>query len=80
MAVACLVDLDVRKLRDEVSLIGRAIGVEMTDAMIERARGAAAGLSQVRVTERFDCFRATTKAKTARKFGVHGANLFAQRP
>jgi hypothetical protein len=38
------------------------------------------GLTDVRNTQRFDCFRATSKEETARKFGVHGVNLFARRP
>ena len=38
------------------------------------------GLVDVSVVARFDCFRATTKEKTARKFGVHGTNVFARKP
>jgi hypothetical protein len=34
----------------------------------------------VHITARFDCFRATAKEKTARKFGVHGVNVFARKP
>jgi hypothetical protein len=37
-------------------------------------------LKDVRITERFDCFRATSKEPTARKYGVHGANIFARKP
>ncbi|MBI3895778.1 MAG: hypothetical protein HY313_07580 [Acidobacteria bacterium] len=37
------------------------------------------GFSDVRVTHRFDCFRATTKEQTARKFGVRGANVFGRK-
>jgi hypothetical protein len=33
----------------------------------------------VRIVERFDCFRATTKESTARKYGVHGANIFGRK-
>jgi hypothetical protein len=40
----------------------------------------AIGLEEVRITARFDCFRATSKEKTARKFGVHGVNVFARKP
>jgi hypothetical protein len=35
------------------------------------------GLDEVQITARFDCFRATSKEKTARKYGVHGVNVFA---
>jgi hypothetical protein len=35
------------------------------------------GLVNARVVARFDCFRGTSKEKTARKFGVHGMNAFA---
>jgi hypothetical protein len=38
------------------------------------------GLEDVRITGRFDCFRATSKEKTARKYGVHGVNVFARKP
>jgi hypothetical protein len=38
------------------------------------------GFEEVRILERYDCFRATTKEPTARKYGVHGANIFACRP
>ncbi len=38
------------------------------------------GFDDVRVTARFDCFRNTKKEKTARKYGVHGANVFARKP
>jgi hypothetical protein len=41
---------------------------------------ARAGLEAVRVTQHFDCFRDTPKEKTARKFGVQGANIFARKP
>ena len=37
------------------------------------------GFEDVRITARFDPFRATSKEKTARKFGVRGASLFAQK-
>jgi len=30
--------------------------------------------------KRFDCFRGTSKEKTARKFGVEGANVRAWKP
>jgi hypothetical protein len=33
----------------------------------------------VRITERFDCFDATSKEKTARRYGVIGVNLSAVR-
>jgi len=38
------------------------------------------GFEDVRVTARFDCFRGTTKENTARRYGVHGANVFARKP
>lgn len=38
------------------------------------------GFEEVRILERFDCFRATSKEPTARKYGVHGANIFARKP
>jgi hypothetical protein len=38
------------------------------------------GFEDVRVTARFDCFRGTQKENTARRYGVHGANLFARKP
>jgi len=37
------------------------------------------GLENVRITARFDCFRATSKEKTAQKYGVHGVNVFARK-
>ena len=38
------------------------------------------GLEEVHVSAGFDCFRATSKEKTARKFGIHGVNVFARKP
>jgi hypothetical protein len=38
------------------------------------------GLVVVRITARFVFFRATSKEKTARKYGVHGVNVFARKP
>ncbi len=38
------------------------------------------GLVDVRITERFDCFRGTSKEDVALEFGVRGINLFARRP
>ncbi|MFB3920794.1 MAG: hypothetical protein ACE145_03685 [Terriglobia bacterium] len=38
------------------------------------------GFEEAQIVERFDCFRATTKEGTARKYGVHGANIFARKP
>jgi hypothetical protein len=37
------------------------------------------GLKGARVTDRFDCFRATTKEKVARKYGVRGVNVHAKK-
>jgi len=39
-----------------------------------------AGLADVRLMARYDCFRATSKEKVARKFGVHGVTVFARKP
>jgi hypothetical protein len=36
------------------------------------------GLEGVRVTDRFDCFRATSKERVARKYGVKGVNVLAK--
>jgi hypothetical protein len=38
------------------------------------------GFDGVRLTACFDCFRGTKKEKTARKYGVRGANVFARKP
>lgn len=38
------------------------------------------GFEEVSIVERFDCFHATSKEGTARKYGVHGANIFARKP
>ena len=38
----------------------------------------AVGLTGVRITERFDCFRGTSKEDVAREFTVRGVNLFAR--
>ena len=38
-----------------------------------------AGFADVRITERFDCFGATSKERTARRYGVVGVNLSAIR-
>jgi len=32
------------------------------------------------LSPRFDCFLATSKEKTARKYGVHGVNVFVRKP
>lgn len=37
----------------------------------------AAGFRDVVITDRFDCFRGTTKERTARKYGVLGMNVHA---
>ena len=39
-----------------------------------------AAFTNVGITERFDCFESTSKEKTARRYGVIGANLSAVRP
>lgn len=38
------------------------------------------GLANVQITERFDCFRGTSKEEVAREFTVRGVNLFARKP
>jgi hypothetical protein len=40
----------------------------------------AVGFQQGGVRERFDCFRGTTKERTARKYGVIGVNVYAAKP
>jgi hypothetical protein len=40
----------------------------------------AAGFEQVAIRERFECFRGTTKERTARKYGVIGVNVYARKP
>jgi hypothetical protein len=37
------------------------------------------GFADVHITQRFDCFEATSKEKTARRYGVIGVNLSAIR-
>ena len=37
------------------------------------------GLRDVRLVKRFDSFAGTSKERTARKYGVRGANVFARR-
>jgi hypothetical protein len=41
---------------------------------------AAVGFEQTAIRERFDCFRGTTKERTARKYGVMGVNVYAVKP
>ena len=38
------------------------------------------GFSGVRVTDRYDCFRGTSKENVARTFGVIGVNVHARKP
>jgi len=38
------------------------------------------GFRDVRVVQRFDCFRATSKERTARNYGVRGVNVLARKP
>ena len=40
---------------------------------------AAHGFTAVRITDRFDCFAGTTKERTARRYGVFGANISARK-
>lgn len=39
-----------------------------------------AGFELAAIRERFDCFRGTTKERTARKYGVAGVNVYARKP
>ena len=36
------------------------------------------GLTEVRITHRFDCFQGTSKEDVAQEFTVRGVNLFAR--
>jgi hypothetical protein len=38
------------------------------------------GFQKVAIRERFDCFRGTSKERTARKYGVVGVNVHASKP
>jgi len=38
------------------------------------------GFQNVAIRERFDCFRGTSKERTARKYGVVGVNVYAVKP
>ena len=38
------------------------------------------GMQEVRLKARFDCFRTTSKEKTAVQLGVRGANIYARTP
>jgi hypothetical protein len=40
---------------------------------------ATAGFDDPRIVARFDCFAGTTKERTARRYGVVGANVLAVR-
>jgi hypothetical protein len=37
------------------------------------------GFTNVRVVERFDSFRGTSKERTAQKYGVMGVNVYAHK-
>jgi hypothetical protein len=37
------------------------------------------GFHDVAIRERFDCFRGTSKERTARKYGVIGVNVYARK-
>lgn len=39
-----------------------------------------AGFAEVAISDRFDCFAGTTKERTARRYGILGANLSARMP
>ena len=38
------------------------------------------GFDPVEVREQFDCFRGSSKERTARKYGVMGMNVYARKP
>jgi len=38
------------------------------------------GFIDIRVTDRFECFRGTSKERTALKYGVIGVNIYARKP
>ncbi len=38
------------------------------------------GFTDVRIADRFDCFAETRKERTARRYGVFGANILARKP
>jgi hypothetical protein len=38
------------------------------------------GFADVAIKERFDCFRGTSKEKTALKYGALGMNIYARKP
>jgi len=38
-----------------------------------------AGFTDIRVLDRFDAFRDTSKERTARKYGVMGVNVYARK-
>ena len=38
------------------------------------------GFEQVAIREQFDCFRGSSKERTARKYGVVGVNVYAVTP
>jgi hypothetical protein len=39
-----------------------------------------AGFVDVELRDRFDCFRGTSKERTAIKYGVLGINVYARKP
>ena len=50
----------------------------MPEAELVRALGEA-GLEDVTIVANFDCLQNTSKEKVARKFGVRGVNIYAQK-
>ena len=40
----------------------------------------AAGFVEIVLKDRFECFRGTSKEKTAIKYGVLGMNVYARKP
>jgi len=64
----------------EVDVVGSALPAVRVELDPSALFKYGIGLEDVRITARFDCFRATSKEKTARKYGVHGVNVFARKP
>jgi len=40
----------------------------------------ATGFEHVAVRKQFDCFRGSSKERTAKKYGVVGVNVYARKP
>ena len=89
--IGCGAGMDLLLAGRRTGPSGRAIGVDMTEAMRRRASQGAAvsGLAHVDVRDgdatrlpvedRSVCFAGTSKERTARRYGVMGVNLSAVR-